>query len=125
RVNTGNVVRAKYDSVIKVEDAAFDGSDSPREITIRAPAAPGVNVRPVGEDILEGKLILPAGAKIRAFDVGAIAGYGITEVYVTSVSVGIIPTGTELIEPGFIPKPGQVVESNTMMAESYLHQFGV
>lgn len=125
RVNTGNVVQSRFDAVIKVEDAVFDDCDAPNEITIRAPITPGVNVRPIGEDILEGKLILPAGAKIHPFDVGAIAGYGITRVYVKSISVGIIPTGTELIEPGTVPKPGQVVESNTVMAESYLRQFGV
>ncbi len=125
RVNTGNVVRPSFNAVIKIEDVIFDGTDSPREIRISAPISAGVNVRPVGEDILKNQLILPAGAKIRALDVGAIAGYGITSVYVKTVSIGIIPTGSELIAPGSEPKPGQVVESNTIMAEAYLRGFGV
>ena len=125
RVNTGNVVRPEFDAVIMVEDVEFDGTDSPKEITIRAPIKSGRNVRAKGEDIEEGRMVLPAGARVRPFDLGALAGYGITEVSVRFVSVGIIPTGSELIAPGEIPKPGQVVESNSVMTEAYLRQFGV
>lgn len=125
RVNTGNVVRDCFDAVIMVEDVEFDGSDKPAEITIRAPIKAGRNVRAKGEDIEEGRLVMPAGARIRPFDIGALAGYGITEVLVRSVSIGIIPTGSELIAPGEIPEPGQVVESNSVMTEAYLRQFGV
>ena len=125
RVNTGNVVRPQFDAVIMVEDVEFDGSDAPLEITIRAPINAGRNVRAAGEDIEEGRMVLPAGARIRPFDIGALAGYGITEVPVRSVSIGIIATGSELIAPGEVPKPGQVVESNSVMTEAYLRQFGV
>ena len=125
RVNTGNVVREMFDAVIMVEDVEFDGSDAPAEITIRAPIKAGRNVRATGEDIEAGRMVLPAGARVRPFDIGALAGYGITEVAVRSVSVGIIPTGSELIAPGEVPKPGQVVESNSVMTEAYLRQFGV
>ena len=124
RVNTGNVIPGEFDAVVRVEDAWFEGED-PHEITVRKSVNPGTNVRPAGEDIKEGQLILPAGTVIRPFDVGAIAAYGITYVNVSRVSVGILPTGTELIEPGTKPRPGQVVESNTVMAEAYLRQFGV
>ena len=125
RVNTGNVVRGCYDAVIMIEDVEFDGSEDPAEITIRAPISSGRNVRATGEDIEAGRLVLPAGSRIRAFDIGALAGYGITEVSVYSVSVGIIPTGSELIAPGDIPLPGEVVESNSVMTEAYLKEFGV
>ncbi|HJK54462.1 MAG TPA: molybdopterin biosynthesis protein, partial [Methanocorpusculum sp.] len=115
RVNTGNVIPGEFDAVVRVEDAWFEGED-PHEITVRKSVNPGTNVRPAGEDIKKGQLILPAGTVIRPFDVGAIAAYGITHVNVSRVSVGILPTGTELIEPGTKPRPGQVVESNTVMA---------
>ncbi|MDU9375609.1 hypothetical protein McpSp1_01860 [Methanocorpusculaceae archaeon Sp1] len=124
RVNTGNVIPKEFDAVVRVEDVWFDGDD-PDAITIRKSVNPGTNVRPVGEDIKAGQLILPAGTLIRPFDIGAIASYGFTHVSVRSVSVGILPTGNELIMPGERPAPGQVVESNTTMAESYLRQFGV
>ena len=124
RVNTGEVVRPQFDAVIMVEDTEFTG-EHPSEITIRSPIKAGRNVRLTAEDIRKGGLVLPAGAKLRSFDIGAVAGYGITEVAIRSVSVGVIPTGTELIEPGIEPKPGEVVESNTVMTEAYLREFGV
>ncbi len=124
RLNTGNVIPKEFDAVVRVEDVWFDGED-PNTITVRKSVNPGTNVRAAGEDIKKGQLILPAGAVIRPFDVGAIASYGITHVSVSRVAVGMLPTGTELILPGERPQPGQVVESNTTMAEAYLREFGV
>jgi len=123
RVNTGNVIAKGFDAVIKVEDAWFDELDL-HKITIRKSINPGTNIRPPGEDIKKGQLILPSGTKILPFNIGAIAAYGFTSVKVKRILIGIIPTGTELILPGTRPAPGQVVESNTIMAEVYLRQFG-
>lgn len=125
RVNTGNVVPPEFDAVVKVEDAWFEDGPEISAVTVRRSINSGTNVRPPGEDIKRGGLILPKGAAIRPFDIGALASYGITHVKVTSLSVGIVPTGNELIEPGEKPCPGQVVESNTLMAEAYLRRFGV
>jgi len=124
RVNTGNVVKKGFDAVIKVEDVWFHDED-PKEIVIRKSVNPGSYIRPPGEDIRKDQLILPAGVKILPFNIGAIAAYGITSVKVKRICVGIIPTGSELIMPGTHPAPGQVVESNTIMAEAYLRQFGI
>jgi len=43
---------------------------------------------------------------------------------VITVRVGLVPTGSELIPAGTRPAPGQVVESNTLMAEAFLSQMG-
>ena len=40
------------------------------------------------------------------------------------IRVGIIPTGNELVTLGVRPGPGQVVESNTIMAEVFLTAMG-
>ena len=61
---------------------------------------------------------------IRAFDIGALATYGITCIEVRTIHVGIIPTGSELVPLGVRPGPGQVVESNTIMAQVYLDAMG-
>ena len=124
RLNTGNVIPDGFDAVVRVEDVWFS-SENPNTITVRKSVNPGTNVRAAGEDIRKDQLILPAGTIIRPFDVGAIASYGITHVNVSRISIGILPTGTELILPGTRPIPGQVVESNTTMAEAYLREFGV
>ncbi|NLD57984.1 MAG: molybdopterin biosynthesis protein, partial [Methanomicrobiales archaeon] len=120
RVNTGNVVPPEFDAVVMIEDVWEEDG----RYQIRRAAVPRQHVRPAGEDIKENKLVLPRGHLIRPFDIGALITYGITEVVVLAVRVGIIPTGSELVPIGTRPKPGQVVESNTVMAQVYLSQMG-
>ncbi|MFZ1897121.1 molybdopterin-binding protein [Methanoregula sp.] len=120
RVNTGNPIPPGYDAVIMIEDTVPD-SDGFR---IRKSAAPGQHIRPAGEDIQKGRLILPRGHMIRAFDIGALATYGIACIEVRTIHVGIIPTGSELVPLGVQPGPGQIVESNTIMAQVYLDAMG-
>ena len=120
RVNTGNIVPPEYDAVIMIEDV-WEAGDN---FQIRRAASPWQHVRPAGEDIRENRLVLPRGHLIRAFDIGALATYGITRVEVKAVNVGIIPTGSELVPLGVRPAPGQVVESNTIMAQVFLDQMG-
>lgn len=120
RVNTGNVVPAGYDAVIMIEDVWADGD----RFTIRKAAAPWQHVRPAGEDIGESEMALPSRHRIRPHELGALAAYGITGLDVISVKVGLIPTGSELVAHGSRPAPGQVVESNTVMAAALLSSLG-
>lgn len=120
RVNTGNIVPPEFDAVVMIEDTWEAGE----KFQIRKSAIPWQHVRPAGEDVKENKLVLPRGHSIRAFDIGALATYGITDIEVLAVRVGIIPTGSELVPLGVRPGPGQVVESNTVMAQVFLSQMG-
>jgi putative molybdopterin biosynthesis protein len=120
RVNTGNVVPPQYDAVIMIEDVHVEHE----RFTIRKAAPPWQHVRPAGEDIGESEMALPSRHLIRPSDLGALAAYGITEVPVLTVRIGLIPTGSELVPHGHLPAPGQVVESNTVMAEAMLNALG-
>jgi putative molybdopterin biosynthesis protein len=120
RVNTGNIVPPEFDAVVMIEDTWEAGA----KFQIRKSAIPWQHVRPAGEDVKEKKLVLPRGHVIRAFDIGALATYGITSIEVLAVRVGIIPTGSELVPLGVRPGPGQVVESNTVMAQVFLSRMG-
>lgn len=120
QLNTGNVVPAGYDAVIMIEEVWVDGD----RFTIRKAVAPWQHVRPAGEDIGESEIALPSHHRIRPHELGALAAYGITELDVLSVKVGLIPTGSELVAHGERPAPGQVVESNTMMAAAMLTSLG-
>lgn len=120
RINTGNIVPPEFDAVIRIEDT-WETED---QFQIRKSVAPSQFVRHAGEDIRENRLVLPKGHLIRAFDIGALATYGITHVEVKAVHIGIIPTGSELVPLGVRPKPGQVVESNTIMAQVFLSSMG-
>ena len=120
RVNTGNVVPAGYDAVIMIEDVHLDADRA----AIRRAAPPWQHVRPAGEDIAESEMILPSGHRIRPHEIGALAAYAVTGLPVLTVSIGLIPTGSELVPPGTRPAPGQVVESNTVMAAAWLRSLG-
>jgi putative molybdopterin biosynthesis protein len=120
RVNTGNVVPPGYDAVIMIEDVwEADGN-----YTIRKSAAPWQHVRPAGEDLAESEMVMPSRHRIRPHETGALATYGITGLDVITVRVGLVPTGSELIPAGTRPAPGQVVESNTVMAKAMLDAVG-
>jgi putative molybdopterin biosynthesis protein len=120
RVNTGNVIPEGYDAVIMIEDIRLNGDAA----VVRKAASAWQHVRPAGEDIAESEMILPSGHRIRPSDTGALSAYGIMEVEVRTVKVGIIPTGSELVPAGTRPLPGQVVESNTIMAAAWLGSLG-
>ncbi len=121
RVNTGNVVPQGFDAVIMIEDVWVDDE----RFIIRKAAFPWQHVRPAGEDIAESEMAMTAGHRIRPHELGALAAYGVTGVDVLSVRAGLIPTGSELVPHGTRPGPGQVVESNTVMAGSMLAEAGV
>jgi len=120
RINTGNVVPGEYDAVIMIEDVWIEGTT----YTIRKPTSPWQHVRPAGEDIAESEMVVPSSHRIRPSDIGALAAYGVTEMPVLGFRAGLIPTGSELVLPGTKPGPGQVVESNTRMAASWLTSLG-
>jgi putative molybdopterin biosynthesis protein len=120
RVNTGNIVPPGYDAVIMIEDVW----ESDGIYTIRKAAAPWQHIRPAGEDLAESEMVMPSAHRIRAHELGALATYGISRPDVIAVRVGLVPTGSELVPAGIRPAPGQVVESNTVMAKAMLEEAG-
>jgi putative molybdopterin biosynthesis protein len=120
RVNTGNVVPPGFDAVIMIEDV-WEGDGM---YTIRKSASPWQHVRPAGEDLAESEMIMPSRHHVRPHETGALATYGITGLEVITVRIGLVPTGSELVAAGTRPAPGQVVESNTVMAKAMLESAG-
>ena len=120
RVNTGNLIPSGYDAVIMIEDTEETGEG----YLVRSSAYPWQHIRPVGEDIALGEMVLPGGHVIRASDIGAMASYGISTVDVLTLRVALIPTGSEIVNPGTTPKPGQVIESNMLMACAEIRKTG-
>lgn len=120
QVDTGNAVPPDYDAVIIIEEVQLDGSSC----IIRKAARPGQCIRPPGQDIWKGDLIIPAGHQIRSSDISALATYGYDQIAVRMVRVGIVPVGNELISLGTPPGPGQVIETNSIFAASFLSRLG-
>ncbi len=125
-VDTGDPVKAPYDAVIMAEDTV----ETPEGMKIIGPAHPWQHVRPVGEDIVAGEMILSGNHLLRPVDIGVLLSAGILKIQVVrKPRVAIFPTGTELLEPEASENPetwkeGAIIESNSRMFESMVTQAG-
>lgn len=116
-IDTGDPIHEPYDAVIMAEDLLE--TEDENKVRIISPAVPWQHIRPVGEDIVAGEMILPGRHCIRPIDVGVLLSGGIVEIEVVkNPAVAIFPTGTEIIEPGTEPKDGDIIESNSRMFEN-------
>ncbi len=121
-VDTGDPIIEPYDAVIMIEDVTETGGDS---LKIIASAYPWQHIRPIGEDIVAHEMIIPSNHTIRPVDIGALLSGGITDICVyTKPKVGIIPTGTEVVEPGTALEQGDIFESNSRMFENLIKEYG-
>lgn len=120
-VDTGDPIHPPYDAVIMAEDIVeIEGG-----VRITASAHSWQHIRPVGEDIVAGEMILPSNHKIRAIDIGVLLSAGILEIDVVQrPQVAIFPTGTEIIEPEDKPEDGSIIESNSRMFENMVTAAG-
>ena len=120
-VDTGNVIPEEYNAVIMIEDVL----EAEGHIEIRQAAVPWQHMRSIGEDIVATQLLLPAHHTIRPVDMGALLSGGIfhVEVYCRP-RVAIIPTGTELVEPGKLPERGKIIESNSRIFSGLVRTWG-
>ena len=121
-VNTGNAIPEGCNAVVMIEDVHYVSDD---EVELILPATPWQHVRTIGEDIVATELILPEGHQVRPIDQGAMLATGVTEVWVQCPPRAIaIPTGSELIQPGQIGQPGQIIEFNSRILAGYLNDWG-
>ncbi len=121
-VDTGDPMPDEFDAVIMVE-VVREIDDS--TIEIRSPVPPYHHVRPLGEDIVESELLLPQNHRLRPADLGACAAAGATTIRVRrKPTVAIIPTGTELVDISDHPKPGDIVEFNSIVLAAMLEEWG-
>ena len=121
-VDTGSPLPRWANAVIMIERVFKTGE---RRVEIRDAATPWQHVRLVGEDIVATEPLLPRGHKLRPYDLGALLAAGRTKIpVVRPPSVGIIPTGSELIEPGERAAPGRIIEFNSRVAAAFVQEWG-
>jgi len=121
RIFTGGLVPEGADAVVIQENTEFDS----QSVTLRAPAAAGDNIRPCGQDIEKGAVVVRRGQRLTAIDMSLLASIGIAEVSVISpLKVAIFSTGDELVEPGEPLKPGQIYNSNRVLLMALCRQLG-
>jgi molybdopterin molybdotransferase len=122
RIMTGAVVPTGADAVVQVEHTSgFAGE----RVTLQHPVREGQNIRRLGSEVATGQLLLPAGRRIAAAEIGALAVLGITQVpVVQKVVVAIVATGDEVVPVTETPAPYQVRESNSWALAAQVHEAG-
>jgi molybdopterin molybdotransferase len=120
-IATGGVVPEGADAVIPIEYVVQH--DNGVEIAEAVPN--GANVRPRGGDVGSGELVVGAGARLGAAQIGALAAAGVAAVDVfVRPRVIVLTTGSELRRPGETLGPGQIYEANGVMLGAALAAAG-
>lgn len=121
RVFTGSLIPAGADSVLLQEQARRDGD----RLQPAASPDPGRHVRRAGQDFSAGDLLLPAGRRLGARDIGlaAAANHAWLRVH-RRPRVAILATGDEIALPGDPLPPGGIVSSNTHMLAALVRAAG-
>jgi len=121
RIMTGAPVPPGADAVVPVEWT--DGGVHRVRIGNAPPA--GAFIRRAGEDVRPGDTVLPVGTLLGSAQVGLLAAMGHRSVRVRpKPRVVIISTGTELVEIGTEPGPGQLVDSNSYAITAAVREAG-
>ena len=108
RIFTGAPIPPGLDTVVMQEDTQRDGD----RVTLPASKV-GENVRRAGEDFAIDERALPAGTRLRPWDLGVLAALGVARVEVSRAPrVAILSTGDELVDISDDPPPGKLVDSS-------------
>ena len=121
RIFTGAPLPAGADAIVIQEDtAAAEGS-----VTINAAPTPGRWIRRRGLDHSEGDVVLRAGRRLSARDVGLAAGMNVPWLAVhRRPRVAILSTGDEIVLPGEPASADQIFGSNGFAVAGYVRAFG-
>jgi putative molybdopterin biosynthesis protein len=121
-INTGNEIPEKFDAVVMIEDV-YDNNNG--TISLIKSVRPYQDIRPIGEDIVEGDMVIPKNHLIRPVDISALLSSGIVEIKVIKKPrVAIIPTGDEIIRDVKDLKKGKIIDSNTFFMKNELTLLG-
>jgi molybdopterin molybdotransferase len=120
-IATGGVVPDGADAVIPVEYVV----ERDNAISIAAAVDAGDNIRPRGGDARAGDVVVEAGMRLGAAQLGALAASGLATVACgTRPRAAVLATGTELRRPGETLRPGEVYEANGVILSAQLAAAG-
>lgn len=123
KILTGAPIPHGADAVIMYERTEF----TEETVTIFSPSNSGDNIIYAGEDVREGTVLARSGDVIDPGVAGTLASQGIAAPAVYKVPrVGIISTGSELVEANEVPGPGpgKIRNSNRHTLEAALKALG-
>lgn len=110
RIFTGSVVPAGADTILLQEDATRDGA----LVTVNEAVREFRHIRRAGQDFAMGEMLIPAGQRLGARDIGLVAAGNHPWVAVhRRPNVAILATGDEIHLPGEAIGDGGIVSSNS------------
>ncbi len=126
RIFTGAPMPEGFDTVLMQEDCRpakdQDGNDA---VVIPPGIKRGANRRKAGEDVTRGAVVLAAGRRLRAEDIGLAAALGHRDLAVRRpLRVAVFSTGDEVREPGAALPQGCIYDANRFMLQAALQQLG-
>lgn len=122
RIMTGAQIPENADAVVMFEQTV----ESDNGFTLRKPFEAGENISFKGEDCKKGEQLIEAGTLIHPGTIALLAtfGYAYVEVAIKPV-VGILSTGTELLDVADALEPGKIRNSNGPMIRAQLDRMGI
>jgi molybdopterin molybdotransferase len=121
RTMTGAPIAEGADAVVPVEQTRADGE----WVEVLKAAEPRACVRPRGEDLREGELVMEAGKLLGAADLGMLASISRSMIEVwRRPRVAIVTTGDELVDVDRIPAGAQVVNSSAYALAGAVREAG-
>jgi molybdopterin molybdotransferase len=129
RIMTGAPIPEGTEAIIPFEltDEAerLKLGDELKEVVIRHAPSPGDHIRPAGEDVQKGALVLQVGHVLDPASLGMLAALGRRSVSVTRrPRVAVLATGDEVTEPGQPLEPGRLYDSNSYTIATAVRHYG-
>jgi molybdopterin molybdotransferase len=121
KIATGAPIPGGADAVVAVENTESDGD----LVRVFESVPDGRHVRPQGEDVRIGDVLVPAGKRIGAPEIGLLANAGVPHPLVhPRPRVIVFSTGDELVPPTETPSFGQVRDANAYTLFGALREAG-
>ncbi len=121
QIATGAPVPAGADAIAPIEDCEVVGE----RVRILFASPEGRHIRPAGEDVKTGEVLVPKGRRLGGPELGLLAATGFSHPLVhPRPRVVVLSTGDELIQPSQEPEYGQVRDSNASLLFGALREMG-
>ncbi len=121
RIMTGAPVPGGADAIVRVEDTV----EQEGYVLASAAMPRGMHVRPAGDDITAGQVVVRAGTELGPGELAVLASMGLSPLAVRrGPKVALLVTGDELVDPEAQPAPGQIRDSNSVALSALIRDAG-